>query len=117
MYEKKITNTNYTDLVLAMGTGLGAGLLFSLTYKQSWHNADPTFDIIPLEAGHCTITYPGYSHDSAEKEAKRLKFLSEKLYDGGKHAIEFEDICSGRGLKACYLFESGNEATPTEGLF
>jgi len=101
---------------MAMGTGLGTGLLFSSTYKHTKFDDNPKFEVIPLEAGHCSITYPAEKQPQYHSESKRLTNLSKSVY-GSHHVAEFEDICSGRGLKACYAHETGEEIDAAEGTF
>lgn len=81
--------------ILAMGTGLGTGVLL---FKDS------QFHVLALEAGHCKATFPGRASPDREKDVARLEYLSKKIYNS-QHSIEFEDICSGRGLQSCYEFE------------
>lgn len=73
--------------VLAMGTGLGCGIILN-DYDS----------VLPLEAGHCTLQH-------SEEDAPLCQYLSKHLYNG-EQPIEYEDICSGRGLKAVYEFLS-----------
>jgi len=95
--EIKFNSINYG--ILAMGTGLGTGTILS--------RKEGTFSILALEAGHCKATFPGRSSKDREKDVYRLEYLSKKIYDS-KYSIEFEDICSGRGLESCYEFETLN---------
>jgi len=87
------------DAVLAMGTGLGTGLIVGAP--------GGTFNVIPLEAGHVHVATPGINSPNFHEERDRIEFLSQKIY-GGSYPIEFEDICSGRGLEYCYEFEIRN---------
>uniref|UniRef100_A0A384E136 Glucokinase n=2 Tax=Naegleria fowleri TaxID=5763 RepID=A0A384E136_NAEFO len=86
--------------VLAMGTGLGTGLIVG--------SAGGKFNVIPLEAGHVHIATPGVNSEHFKEERERIEFLSQKIY-GGAYPIEYEDICSGRGLEFCYEFEIRND--------
>lgn len=88
------------DAVLAMGTGLGTGLIVG--------SAGGKFNVIPLEAGHVHIATPGVNSEHFKEERERIEFLSQKIY-GGAYPIEYEDICSGRGLEFCYEFEIRND--------
>jgi glucokinase len=79
-------------LVLAMGTGLGVGLLL-------W--VGDHFRVVPTELGHTTVTQSGPSYLAADQDSSLICFLSHKLYSSQMSA-EFEDICSGRGLVWAY---------------
>lgn len=79
-------------LVLAMGTGLGVGLLL-----RNGNN----FDVVPTEFGHTLITQYGRTYPYAEEDEAFIKWLGENVWEG-KHLAEFEDVCSGRGLHAAY---------------
>jgi len=84
------------NLVLAIGTGLGVGLLHS-----SYNAPTNVFEVLPMEFGHTLITPLGTAHPNHNEEADLLAYISKKLYDS-KHTPEYEDICSGRGLIYCY---------------
>eukprot|EP01095_Lingulamoeba_sp_RSL-Kostka_P000521 TRINITY_DN10801_c1_g3_i1.p1 TRINITY_DN10801_c1_g3~~TRINITY_DN10801_c1_g3_i1.p1 ORF type:complete len:412 (+),score=163.79 TRINITY_DN10801_c1_g3_i1:148-1383(+) len=90
-------NENY--LVLAVGTGLGVGLLISLNNVTN----DDSFHVIHLEGGHLLMNHLPPSHEFYEEERRLFKFLSKNLYDD-EHPPEFEDVVSGRGLEAIYQF-------------
>ncbi|KAH3756332.1 Glucokinase 1 [Pelomyxa schiedti] len=79
-------------LVLAMGTGLGVGLLLRIGNE---------FKVVPAEIGHTLLTSFGPSHPEYTADTSLANFLSTKLYEG-RHGVEFEDICSGRGLEWAY---------------
>eukprot|EP01104_Vermistella_antarctica_P013597 TRINITY_DN4143_c0_g1_i1.p1 TRINITY_DN4143_c0_g1~~TRINITY_DN4143_c0_g1_i1.p1 ORF type:complete len:389 (+),score=77.57 TRINITY_DN4143_c0_g1_i1:26-1168(+) len=85
-------------LVLAIGTGLGVGLLMS---TKTGHRNQKEFVVLPLEAGHTIMTPYGKKATSYEEQNDMFTYLGQQLYDG-KQCLEFEDICSGRGLVACY---------------
>jgi glucokinase len=74
-----------TTVVLAAGTGLGAGLVV----------ADNSV-VVPGEGGHMSM----------RGESELTKFASHRLYEG-KFRPEYEDLCSGRGLVLCYQYECG----------
>jgi len=84
------------NLVLAIGTGLGVGLLIS-PYKAPIN----VFDVLAMEFGHTFITPLGPGHPDKKEETDLLAYLSQKLYNNA-HNPEYEDICSGRGLVYCY---------------
>eukprot|EP01107_Rhizomastix_libera_P000482 TRINITY_DN1087_c0_g1_i3.p1 TRINITY_DN1087_c0_g1~~TRINITY_DN1087_c0_g1_i3.p1 ORF type:complete len:364 (-),score=87.39 TRINITY_DN1087_c0_g1_i3:114-1205(-) len=91
-------------LILAMGTGLGVGALI--------HHGKQ-FTVLPMEVGH-TLIYPyGPRHKNAKDDESLCAFASETLYEG-VHGVEFEDICSGRGLVLAYrwvLKKEGKDST------
>jgi len=87
------------NLVLAMGTGLGTAALIS-NFTTSHHT------ILPMEGGHVYVTELGEKNQKYSRERDMIHFISDKLY-GGSHTIEFEDICSGRGLRYVYEFLTG----------
>eukprot|EP00698_Gefionella_okellyi_P002930 TRINITY_DN12776_c0_g1_i1.p1 TRINITY_DN12776_c0_g1~~TRINITY_DN12776_c0_g1_i1.p1 ORF type:complete len:509 (+),score=146.84 TRINITY_DN12776_c0_g1_i1:111-1637(+) len=80
-------------LVIAVGTGLGVALIYPV------NNALST--VVPLEGGHSLITQVGPDNEDRAREERLLSHLSRKIWQG-KHSIEYEDICSGRGLEAVY---------------
>jgi len=84
---------DHNSLVLAVGTGLGVGSIIFVG----------KYDVLPMEGGHIQIVPYSCDHPEYEKEQKMLGYLSKKLYDG-KHQIEYEDICSGRGLVSVYEY-------------
>jgi len=77
-------------LVLAMGTGLGTGIIVT-DFSRNGHH------IFPIEAGHILVTEVGFHHECYSKEREMIQFIGHKLYEDS-HSIEFEDICSGRGI-------------------
>jgi len=93
-------------LVLAMGTGLGCGLL---NYTSSGH------EVVALETGHTTLSPLGPSHPEYKDEQSLLQFLSNKIYNN-QHSPEWEDICSGRGLVSCYEWASRKNPNASKGL-
>eukprot|EP01080_Neovahlkampfia_damariscottae_P003442 gene3442-6091_t len=91
----KLKNFHYC--VCAMGTGLGTAVI-------RFNPNDKSFSVLTLEGGHCKATFPGRKAENRSKDMKRLEYLSKNLYNC-EYSIEFEDICSGRGLQSCYEFE------------
>jgi len=94
-----ITLKNVTYVVMAMGTGLGSAILL---------RQNTTHSLLPTENGHTSLTPLGPSHPDYKEECDLIEFISNKIY-GGKDPIEWEDICSGRGLVSCYQFLTRNE--------
>jgi len=95
-------------LVMAMGTGLGVGVLLETK------NATNDFTVLPMEIGHTIITHFGEKQKNHDSDEKFLSWLGKKVYDG-VHSPEFEDICSGRGLAWAYEFlTNGTVAEPKD---
>ena len=94
-------SARWSDAVFAMGTGLGVGMILCKSFFSAKNaaNMKPEYSVMPLEAGHCLVPESVHKSDRIRNES-----LSERIYQS-KHGIEFEDICSGRGLKACYEYE------------
>lgn len=91
--KKAVTSLAPTrHLVLAMGTGLGVGLLL---------RNGSNFDVVPTEFGHTLITQYGRTYPYASEDYEFIKWLGETVWEG-QHLAEFEDVCSGRGLHAAY---------------
>jgi len=95
--------TTKPSLVLAMGTGLGTALIVTDFTKQSHH-------IFPMEAGHILITELGVGNVDYEKEREMIKFIGGILYQDS-FTIEFEDVCSGRGIGYVYRWLTGEEVS------
>lgn len=81
-------------IVMAMGTGLGNAFLLSNP------NGDG-FTVMPLEAGHAIASTVGAAHPDYADDQAMIAYLSKKLYNS-KTGIEYEDVCSGRGLENVY---------------
>jgi len=81
-------------VVLAMGTGLGCGLI-------RYDSSKGRHFVFPLETGHTTLTTLSTSNNNSKEEQSLLSYLSDRIYSG-QFCIEWEDICSGRGLVHCY---------------
>jgi len=90
-----------SSLVLAMGTGLGTALI-TTDFSRKSHN------ILPMEAGHIFITELGSANQHYAKEREMIEFVSNMLYKN-EHSIEFEDICSGRGIGYVYKWLTGED--------
>ncbi|KAL6064298.1 putative Group A glucokinaselike [Balamuthia mandrillaris] len=84
-------------LVLAVGTGLGIATLLSLRRSP----VRGGFQVMPMEFGHVAISPVGPANAAYAEETRLLEYISEKLYNK-EHAIEYEDIVSGRGLAITY---------------
>jgi len=81
-------------VVAAAGTGLGVGLLIA---SRGQHI------VLPCEFGHVKVNPRAAAQPDAALEAKLLAHLSRKVYHD-QHAIEVEDIVSGRGVVWVYEF-------------
>jgi len=88
-----------SSLVLAMGTGLGTALIVTDFTRKSHY-------ILPMEAGHIYVTPLGNGHEHHNRDNELVAFVSEMLYQN-QHSIEFEDICSGRGISYVYKWLTG----------
>jgi len=84
-----------------MGTGFGCGLLL---FNDGFHK------VLPLETGHTTITTLGKNHKDKKEEEELFDYIGAKLYNN-QNTIEFEDVCSGRGLGYCYEFVTKDDAS------
>lgn len=89
-------------LVMAMGTGLGVGMLLDGAATRT----AGAFTVLPMELGHTLVTHLGTAHKDHARDEAYLRWLGEKVY-GGVHGPEFEDVCSGRGLAWAYEFATG----------
>eukprot|EP01104_Vermistella_antarctica_P009173 TRINITY_DN2337_c1_g1_i3.p1 TRINITY_DN2337_c1_g1~~TRINITY_DN2337_c1_g1_i3.p1 ORF type:complete len:432 (+),score=110.70 TRINITY_DN2337_c1_g1_i3:69-1298(+) len=81
-------------LVLRISTGLGMGLLMALPARSE-------LTVLPLEGGHTTVTKYGTADPEYDDNNAMMDEFSEELY-GGKFALEFEDVCSGKVLVLIY---------------
>eukprot|EP01105_Mastigella_eilhardi_P024470 TRINITY_DN6388_c0_g1_i1.p1 TRINITY_DN6388_c0_g1~~TRINITY_DN6388_c0_g1_i1.p1 ORF type:complete len:385 (-),score=130.25 TRINITY_DN6388_c0_g1_i1:1352-2506(-) len=102
--QAKLNPNHY--LVVACGTGLGVGILLrDETVRGSG------FRVLPVEFGHTLITFKGPNHPDTPGDMGLYNFISNKIYEG-KEGVEFEDVCSGRGLERAYQFHAGPNAKP-----
>jgi len=83
-------------LVMAVGTGMGVGLMMALPKEED-------FVVLSLEGGHVLLSSAPVNHERRKEESRMLKFVSCHIY-GGDHALEYEDLASGRGLVSLYKF-------------
>ena len=97
-----------THVVVNVGTGLGNIALFHLPDLPSTPAGTGVREwlVTPLEAGHQTVT-------SLPKHAAFLDAAAVALRDGGKYPVEWDDLCSGRGLEFAYVWcKSQAESRP-----
>jgi glucokinase len=85
------------NMVLAAGTGLGTALITPESRTSQNHT------VLALEGGHIAVTASTLDDKEGIEERELLAYLSKKLYDG-EHAIEYEDVVSGRGVVNVYGF-------------
>eukprot|EP01096_Ripella_sp_DP13-Kostka_P007179 TRINITY_DN2609_c0_g2_i2.p1 TRINITY_DN2609_c0_g2~~TRINITY_DN2609_c0_g2_i2.p1 ORF type:complete len:391 (-),score=152.65 TRINITY_DN2609_c0_g2_i2:49-1221(-) len=85
-------------LVIAIGTGLGVGLLMSLD-----KNDGENLTVLPLEGGHILLSPSAPSDQNHAEEEELLAFASNLLYKS-QYTIEYEDLVSGRGLELLHQF-------------
>lgn len=97
-------------IVLAAGTGLGAGLLIGGSL------------VVPGEGGHMLIPRGGGNagEGSGLNPLQGLfDFAAKELYDGKQQqqelGIEYEDICSGRGLVLSHRYYGGDASLSDAG--
>jgi len=95
--EAKTPRLHYEHyLVVAVGTGMGVGLLMALPEEQD-------FVVLPLEGGHISLSAIPPASDRYDEDSDLLDHVSQSVY-GGEYALEYEDFCSGRGLEALYNY-------------
>lgn len=88
--------SNNRTAVLAMGSGLGVGLIVRTALS-------PKPLVISTELGHLQIPTYGLDHPISKIDWDIVRFASDFYYNG--HITpEFEDISSGRGLRLAYMY-------------
>ena len=85
--------------VLQIANGLGAAFIVPIDSSDSYR-------VIASEWGHSLVQICGPEEAGYEDEIQLMRFISEKK----GAAVEWEDICSARGLQYCYDFESKDQA-------
>eukprot|EP01132_Coremiostelium_polycephalum_P000823 gene823-1029_t len=102
------TSKNVVYVVLAAGTGLGAGII----YKSG-----DQYTVIASEFGHITVCPYDKNHPSYQVERQFFDAMESHLEQSEKDkrkvfSVEYEDIVSGRGLVATYdiLKKQGTES-------
>jgi glucokinase len=93
--------------VLLVAFGLGAAFIVPIDSSDSYR-------VIASEGGHAIVQLCGPDEPGYEEEIALMKFIAERQH----HAVEWEDICSTRGLAHCYNFElrGGQQAQSGEGV-
>jgi len=82
-----------TYVVCSVGTGLGSGVIKYVTGRMH--------EVIPLEAGHCTVTPYPPNHPLRKYSERVNTYLAKRLYND-TNDVEWEDVCSGRGIGNCF---------------
>ena len=90
--------------VLQVAFGLGAAFIVPIDSSDSYR-------VIASEWGHSLVQLCGPDEPGYEEERALTKFIAERK----GAAVEWEDICSARGLKNCYDFEAQNMQMQNEG--
>lgn len=78
---------------LQISHGLGAAFIIP-------YNSNDAYRVIPSEFGHATVQISGPEEPSYIEEQNLIDFIFAKI----NSTVEWEDICSTRGLAACFLF-------------
>lgn len=81
-------------VVLQISRGLGAAFIIPIDSTDS-------YNVISSEWGHSLLQICGPEETNYEEELELMNFIREKK----GAAVEWEDICSYRGLQKCYEFE------------
>ena len=71
--------------------------------------------MVPLESGHSLAAPIGPTHPSRDADVHMNAYLSQKLYRG-QYPIEYEDVCSGRGLEYVYEWVSHDKQDAAKNL-
>jgi glucokinase len=87
--------SNEPSTVLQIAHGLGAAFLIPF-------NSSDSYRVIPSEWGHSIVQLCGPEEQGYSEELNLIDFISQKK----NGPVEWEDICSSRGLCYCYEFEA-----------
>lgn len=90
--------------VLQIAFGLGAAFIVPIDSSDSYR-------VIASEWGHSLVQICGPEEAGYEEETALMKFITERK----GAAVEWEDICSARGLRDCYEFEIKDTQSQTDG--
>jgi glucokinase len=90
--------------VFQVHLGLGVAIIVPIDSADSYR-------VIASEWGHSLVQLCGPDEPGYEEERSLLRFIEEKQ----GHAVEWEEVCSTRGLANCYEFERKNTLAPGEG--
>jgi hypothetical protein len=83
--------------VLLVALGLGVAFIVPIDSTDSYR-------VIASEWGHAIVQLCGPDEPGYEEELALTRFIAARE----QHAVEWEDICSTRGLRNCYDFELRN---------
>lgn len=86
--------------VLRISGGLGAAFIVPIDSSDSYR-------VIASEWGHSMLQICGPEEAQYEEELALMNYIREKK----GAAVEWEDICSSRGLRTCYDFELAKQAS------
>lgn len=89
--------------VLQVAFGLGAAFIVPIDSSDSYR-------VIASEWGHSLVQLCGPDEPSYEEELALMRFIASRK----GAAVEWEDICSSRGLTNCYDFEAKNAQSVNE---
>jgi glucokinase len=91
-------------VVLAPGTGLGVALI-------QYHPIKRRYTVMPLEFGHVNV--------SSTEDRSFLEWYRREAGYGDRYEVEYDDLCSGRGLERAYqhalhqeLLKNGSASCP-----
>ena len=91
-------------VVVAPGTGLGCALILHEAASKGAAEQGGAYKVIPLEFGHTPVP----SQPEGSPHARVLRAFGKKL---GRD-VEYDDVCSGRGLQQAFATLSSTESSP-----
>jgi glucokinase len=89
--EKCLSLQPHHYMVVNPGTGLGNALLFY--YKDA--RGVSQHIVVPMEGGHTAVSFVG-------ENLEFFTWVSAKRFPGTTFSVEWDDMCSGRGLEFCH---------------
>lgn len=63
----------FLDLVIAVGTGMGVGLIMALGDRKE-------FVVLPLEGGHILLSKSPVKHCRREEEDRMVNYITDELF-------------------------------------
>ena len=91
--------------VLQVSFGLGAAFIVPIDSSDSYR-------VIASEWGHSLVQLCGPDEPGYEEELALTRYIASQK----GAAVEWEDVCSARGLKYCYDFEARGAQLQSEGV-